>query len=139
MDFHRENGQAVFHRECGREKCFFVENLGENVERAGAVSVLFCGVNIGDDGFDRFGKGVVGFHAVFYFGDAVECGGVVPAAEELACFVQGEAGHAADEVHGDLPGVEDVPASGGTADLVLLQAEVAADLLDDVALGFPQD
>ena len=105
MGFHSEKAGLVFHRSCGKEKSYFVENFGENVERYREYYILSCRIYIGDDSFYRFRVGMVVFHLVLYFGDAVESGGVVPPAEELACFVQGEAGHASDQVHSDLPGV----------------------------------
>ena len=37
MDFHRKYLGTVFHRPCGKENSFFVENLGENVEIETAV------------------------------------------------------------------------------------------------------
>ena len=40
--------------------------------------------------------------------DGVEHGGVVPALKLPADLLQGEVGHAADLVHGDLPGQGDV-------------------------------
>ena len=70
---------------------------------------LFCGVDIGDDGFHRLREGGVGLHLLFHLFDGVEDGGVVPAAKFQSRFAQGEAGHPADQVHGDLAGVDTVP------------------------------
>ena len=65
----------------------------------------------------------------------MEDGGVVPVVEFLADLLQGEVGHPADLVHGDLPGQRDVlgPAlapEGGRLDIVEF-----ADLVDDDVCG----
>ena len=95
-----------------KKRLILWKTLGKRWKSAGGVRDLFGSVDVGDDSLDRFSEIVVVFHTVLDFGDAVEGRGVVPL-EELAGFIQGEAGHAADEVHGDLAGVEDFPAAGG--------------------------
>ena len=89
------------------------------------------GVDVGDDGLDGFGEPGVGIHFLLHLLDGVEHRGVVPSAELRPGVRQGEVGQAADQVHGDLAGVDTVPVPGLAPDLILLQTEVAADLLDD--------
>ena len=67
-------------------------------------------------------------HLLLYLIQGVEHGGVVPVAKFLADVVEGEIGHAADEVHGDLPGVDLVAAPALATEHVLLHAEILADI-----------
>ena len=52
---------------------------------------------------------------------------MISSAEDLSCFVQGQAGHTPDQVHSDLTGVEAVPVAGWSFDLILFNSEVTAD------------
>ena len=58
---------------------------------------------------------------------------MVPVAELLADVVEGEVGHPADQIHGGLPGLHQVPLPALAPDLLLVHVVIAADILDDQA------
>ena len=73
------------------------------------------GADVRLDLLDRFGERGIGLHLLFHLLNGVQHSGVVPVAEELADIVTGEVGHAADQVHGYLPGGHGLPHPGPPA------------------------
>ena len=107
---------------------------GEAVKAA--LRSLISDVDVGGDVFDDLRLFRVHLDEVLNAFDGVEDGGVVPVVEFLADLLQGEVGHPADLVHGDLPGQGGVlgaalPPEGVGVDVV----ELAHLVDDDVRRG----
>lgn len=61
-------------------------------------------VDIGFDLLHRLGKRGILLHLLFDLLQRIEYRGVIPVVEYLADFHHRQIGHAADQIHGDLPG-----------------------------------
>ena len=90
------------------------------------------GVDVGGDLLHHFGKGGVGAHLGLHLVQRVQYGGVIPMSELLTDVVKGQIGHAADQIHGDLTGIDDVASPVLTAQGILIHVVILADIVDDV-------
>ena len=96
--------------------------------------LFVAGVDVGVDVLDDLGNLRVGFGQLLDSVNGVHDGGVVAAFELLADLLEGEVGHAADLVHGDLPGQGGVLGAALPPEGVGVNVVKFAHLVDDDVL-----